>query len=182
MNESKISVRYARSLYLTASEQGVAETVGGDMRKLMELIRTSDDFRIFLESSVIRKSKKSEMLHQIFSPHVTDLTLRFLALVAENRRENWLESIGRDYLDIMREQMGITPVSITTAVELPAESLSHITRFLSQETGRRVELAPKVNPAIIGGIVLRIGDLQFDGSISRQLAKVKEELMKNPLF
>jgi F-type H+-transporting ATPase subunit delta len=166
---------------MIASDQGMAEAVGNDMRQLLELIRSSADFRIFLESTVIRKSKKSEMLHRIFSPHVSELTLRFFALVAENRRENKLESIGRDYLHIMREQMGITPVSITTAVDLSDESLSQITQFLSVETGRKVELTPSVNPGLIGGIVLRIGDLQYDGSISRQLARVKEELLKNPI-
>lgn len=182
MNESKISVRYAKSLYLIASDHGMAEEVGKDMRQLLQLIRSSADFRIFLESSVIRKSQKAEMLRRIFSSHVSELTLRFFDLVAENRRENWLESIGRDYLDLMREQMGITNVIITTAVELSADNLEQITQFLSGETGRRVELTPIINPGIIGGIVLRIGDFQYDGSISRQLAMVKEELLKNPLY
>lgn len=182
MNNSKIAVRYAKALFLTASEREIVDVVGEDIRRITALMVESPDFIIFLQSSAIKKSKKVELFRQILEPHVHELTLRFVLLVAENRREIYLPDICRDYIQIMREKMNIMPVVVTTAVGLSPEVLDSIRKDLGSKTGKTIELTEKVKPEIIGGLVLRLGDLQFDGSVANQLRKVKEELLRSELI
>ena len=181
MNNSKIAVRYAKALILSAREMEMVEVIGNDIRKLSTLLSESPDFVIFLQSSAIKKSKKVQLLKQILEPHVQDLTLRFVLMVAENRRENFLSDICRDYLHMMREEMNILPVVVTSAVSLSPEILDSIRKDLGLKTGKIIELTQRVKPEIIGGLVLRLGDLQFDGSVANQLRKVKEELLRSEL-
>lgn len=181
MNNSKIAVRYAKALILSARDRKIVEVVGDDIRKISALLSESPDFVIFLQSSAIKKSKKIDILKQIFEPHVHDLTLRFVQMVAENRRESFLSDICRDYLQIMREEMNILPVVVTSAVSLSGEILETIREDLGLKTGKTIELTQRVKPEIIGGLILRLGDLQFDGSVANQLRKVKEELLRSEL-
>lgn len=181
MNNSKIAVRYAKALFLSAKEREIVDVVGDDIRRIITLISESPDFVIFLQSSAIQKSKKAELFKLILEPHVHELTLRFVLLVAENRRENFLPDICRDYIQIMRNKMNILPVLVTSAVGLSPELLDFIRIDLGSKTGKTIELTQQVKPEIIGGLVLRLGDLQFDGSVANQLRKVKEELLRSEL-
>ena len=182
MNDSKIPVRYARALFQTALDNQVLDVIEGDVRKLMDLCRESDDFMVFLQSSVVRKSKKAALFTQIFRDSVHPLTLRFLILLTENRREEKLPDICRDLIDLVRDHKGITPVTVTTAMPMNQELRSNISDYLTVKTGRKIELSEKVQPGIIGGLILRIGDLQFDGSIIRQLRKVRESLLNKEVI
>lgn len=181
MNDSKIAVRYARALYLAAEGNKVLTEVSDDVRQLTVLCRESEDFTIFLQSSVIRKSVKKSLMQQLFEPHFHPLTLRFLYLLADNRRESKLPVICIDFMDVIREKQGISPVVITTASGLLPEIRDDIRRLLEQKTGKTIELTEKIRPEILGGLILRIGDLQYDGSISHQLRKIKESLLGKEL-
>jgi F-type H+-transporting ATPase subunit delta len=182
MNDSKIPVRYAKALFQTALSHQVLEEIERDVRKIMNLYRDSDDFMVFLQSTVIRKSKKATLFSLIFSENVHPLTMRFLLLLTEKRREDKLPDICRNLLDLIREHQGITPVMVTTATPLTGETRNSIRQYLTLQTGRTIELSEKVQPGIIGGLILRIGDLQFDGSISHQLKKVRESLLNREVI
>jgi F-type H+-transporting ATPase subunit delta len=181
MNESKISVRYARALYMAAERGGVLESVGEDVRQLQDIYRNSGEFVLFLQSTVIRKSRKTELLHQLFESRLHPLTMRFLLLLAENRRESRLALICINFIEIIREKQGIASVTVTTASVLSAEVVEDIRRLLALRTGKTIELTERIKPELIGGLVLRIGDLQYDGSIAHQLKKVKESLLNKEL-
>lgn len=178
MNESKIPVRYAKALFMSARDSGQMEEVSDDMRSILQLCKSSDDFRVFLQSSVLRRSEKRNALQSIFSNRVSNLSLRFLFMLTDNRRESFLERICVDFLDFSREHQGIRPVTVTTASKLPEDVYDNIKQFLEIKTGERVELTTRVKPEIVGGVVLRMGDLQFDGSIARHLSKIKETLLQ----
>ncbi len=182
MNESKISVRYSKALLMAAENSHILSQVADDMASIAGLCRQSDDFLVFLQSTVIKTSSKKDTFNQIFKQKIHPLTLNFLLLLAENHRESKLPDICRDFHDMYREKQGIAPVVITTAFQLNNEIRQNITRYLQLKTGKKIELTEKVKPEIIGGLVLRIGDLQYDGSISNQLRKVREELSGKEIF
>jgi F-type H+-transporting ATPase subunit delta len=181
MNESKISVRYARALYLAAERSGEVPSVASDIRQLSGLIAESDELKEFLKSTVIRKSRKLEILKQLFADDFNPLTMRFLNLLAENRRESRLLMICLDFTVIVREKQGISPVTVTTSGGLNSEVKENIRRFLELKTGKTIELTEKIKPEILGGLILRIGDLQYDGSISNQLKKIRDSFLKKEL-
>ena len=182
MNQSQISVRYAKALYMAADNSKMLTGVSTDLKKVLDLYNSSEDFIIFLQSTVIKVTQKISILNDIFMSHVQPLTMRFLVLLAENRREAKLPDICRVFTDIVMEKMGIEPVIITTATNLAPEVRANINRFLQIKTGKTIELTEKIKPEIIGGLILRIGDLQYDGSIAKQLKNVKETLLKYELY
>lgn len=167
---------------MSAKGKELLDEVGDDIRRIAALLSNSSDFMIFLQSSAIKKSKKVALLRQILEPHVHELTLRFVLLVAENRRESFLPDICRDFIQIMRKEMNILPVVVTSAVSLSPEILDTIRTDLASKTGKTIELAERIKPEIIGGLILRLGDIQFDGSVAYQLKKVKEELLRSELL
>ncbi len=181
MNENKIPVRYAKALYKAAKNSHVLNDVAADMKQIQNVYQNSDEFVLFLQSSVVRKSQKADLLKKIFKDHVHPLTMRFLLLVSENRREGWLPGICRNYLDVIQVHNNIAPVVITTAEALVPTVRENIYRYLNLKTGKTIELSEKVRPDIIGGLILRIGDLQYDGSISNQLKKIKGALLEREL-
>ncbi len=182
MNENKISVRYAKALVMAAENNKLLPQVATDMVEIDNLCRNSDDFTVFLQSSVIKTSLKVSVLTDIFNKKVQPLTLNFLILLAQNHRESKLPDICRDFNDMYREKQGIASVVITTSFKLTDEIRKNISQFLQVKTGKKIELSEKVNPDIVGGIILRIGDLQYDGSIANQLRKIRENLIRKEIF
>ena len=181
MNESKIPVRYARALFNAADNSNLLLEVAADIKQIQNVCQNSEEFLLFIQSSIVRKSRKAELLKKIFKEHVHPLTMRFLLLVSDKRREEWLPGICRNYLELMQVHNNISPVVITTAEELMPEVRENISRYLNLKTGKTIELTERVRPEIIGGLVLRIGDLQYDGSISNQLKKIKGILLEREL-
>lgn len=181
MNQSKITVRYAKAFFALAKEKDQMDLLSRDMTKVYNLCNESPDFLLLLESPVIKTSRKTELIRQIFQPHVTELTLRFLILIAENKREVHLPGICRDFLDFVRKEQGISTAVVTTATRLSAATLEKIREQLAKESGVRIELTEKVNPAIIGGMILRIDDRQLDASVATQLKKIKSRLLETEI-
>jgi F-type H+-transporting ATPase subunit delta len=181
MNESKIPVRYARALFKAAENSHVLPEVAADVRQIQGVCQNSEEFILFLQSPVVKKSQKIDLMDKIFKEHVHPLTMRFLLLLSDNRREEWLPGICRNYLDLMQVHNNISPVVITTAEALVPEVRENIIRYLNLKTEKTIDLSERVNPEIIGGLILRIGDLQYDGSISNQLKKIKGILLEREL-
>jgi F-type H+-transporting ATPase subunit delta len=181
MNESIINVRYARALFSLAKEKGLLETTKADIETVVEVSNKSDEFRLFLESPVVKTSKKINLLNQIFSGSIHELTLNFLILITENRRETLIPDICRNFLDLLRKDMGIKTAVITTATPLPGETLKKARVILEKEFNTKIELSGKVNPEILGGIVLRVEDRQYDASIASQLKKIKTTFLETEI-
>lgn len=182
MNQSQISVRYAKALYMAADNSKMVTEITADLTKVLNLYHSSEDFILFLQSTVIKVTQKISVLNDIFKAYVQPLTMRFLILLAENRREAKLPLIYRVFNEIVMGKMGVEQAIITTAVNLSPEFREIINRYLQIKTGKTIILTEKIKPEIIGGIILRIGDLQYDGTIANQLKNVKETLLENKFF
>jgi F-type H+-transporting ATPase subunit delta len=177
MNESKISVRYAKALILLAKEENLLPELAGDIRMVAVLCRDSDDFTRLLTNPLIKRVKKTDVFSLIFKEKVHPITLRFLHFVVNNGREAYLPAICRGFNELSQYVQGITPVTVTTAKPLTNDSRNRIMLQLQQKTGKTIELTEKVRTDIIGGLILRVGNIQYDGSVSCQLKKVRESLI-----
>ncbi|MCL1822079.1 MAG: ATP synthase F1 subunit delta [Prolixibacteraceae bacterium] len=177
MNDGKISSRYAKALFEVAVDLEVPAEVCRDMREIEKICAESHEFALFLNNMLITKSHKAKMMRKIFDAKIQPLTLRFLLLTVEKSREPYLAGICRNFIDRYRKYRNIIPVSVTTAGELSPEAVGKIKQHLALQTGATIELSERINPAIIGGLILQIGDYQYDGSIARQLKRVKGDLL-----
>jgi F-type H+-transporting ATPase subunit delta len=181
MNESIINVRYAKALFSLGKEKGLLVTLKSDIESVLDVCSKSAEFILFLESPVIKTSQKVKLLREIFSGSLHELTLKFLVLVTENNRETFIPNICRNFLDLLRKDSGIKSAVITTATGLPAATIEKARLILEKELNSRIELTGKVNPEILGGIILRVDDRQYDASLATQLKKIKTNLLETEI-
>lgn len=180
MNESKISVRYSRALFLSALERNNIDRIYKDMILLLEMSKI-EEFKELISSPIIKPSRKTKIFHSTLGEKVDPLTLSLIDLVIKNGRENYIPAIARVFLSQTKEYKGITETVLTTAVTVDEGIKEQISTFISDAFKTKVELKEIVDNDIIGGFVLRIEDKYIDASIRTKLNKIKKELLTKSL-
>jgi F-type H+-transporting ATPase subunit delta len=181
MSLSAIRVRYAKAFFELAKEKKMLNTLNTDIQKVFDVCSLSPDFINMLESPVIKTSKKAELITTIFKAEIQPLTLKFLVLITNNKRENYIPGICRNFLDMTREDQNIKSAVLITATEINQKTNEKIRNLLEKELNATVELNCKTDPEIIGGLILRIDDKQFDSSVATQLKKIKQLLLETEI-
>lgn len=181
MDQSKISVRYAKAFFALAKEKGLTEELRRDADLISSVCASSSDFIHLIESPLIPTSGKIKAIKSIFEGKINELSIKFLLLITENKREKYLPGIYRNLEDLYRKEEGIKTAVVTTAQELEPSLLGQIRESLESEFSSKVEISQITNPDLIGGFILRIDDKQYDASISSQLKKIKEKLLHTEL-
>ena len=181
MDQSKINVRYAKAFFTLAKEKGLTLELRKDAGLISSVCESSNDFKLLLESPVIKTSQKSEAIRRIFEGKIHALSINFLLLIAENKRENYIPGIFRYLEDLYRREEGIKSAVLTSAQPLNESLVAQIKEILEKEFKSKVELSQKVDQKLIGGFVLRVEDKQYDASLSTQLKKIREQLLHTEL-
>jgi F-type H+-transporting ATPase subunit delta len=178
MEESAITVRYARAFFLLAKEKDQLSMLKQDVELIFEVCQSSADFMRMLKNPVIRTSEKIRLMKIIFGGKISELSHKFLVLVTRNNREAFLPDISRNILSFIRHEKNIKSATLTTAQPVGPELLEKAERILEEELQTEVELTGRVNPRLIGGLILRIDDKQYDDSLATRLKKMKQEVLK----
>ncbi len=179
MNEGKISVRYAKALFILAKEENQHNLVMKDMENLLELFANVPEFNELTDNPVLKPSQKMDILNNIIKDHVQPITLSFIKLIVENNRLNFLDSIARVYKDMFKQDLGIKPATLLTSVPIDEKLRHTILRIINKRMNLKIELEEKIDTDLIGGFILKIGNQQIDASISYQLEKIKKELIRS---
>jgi F-type H+-transporting ATPase subunit delta len=171
--------RYARALLEVAvKEKGDPEEISGQLAGFVELFAQNPTLRtVMLNPAVPVPRKRAAMIELTGRAKLSPILSKLLVLLAERDRLVLLPDMLAAYRERLLDYQHVVRADITTAAPLAADRAEAIQRGLAQLTGRTVKLAAHVDPAIIGGVVARIGDTIYDGSITRQLAKMKEKLV-----
>jgi len=175
MNDSKISVRYSRALFLSALEKKILDKVNQDMIFISEICKIPEA-KEFLHSPIIPPSKKEAIFHKMVGDNVEKITLSLIDLVVKNNRESYLPAIARVFIHETMKYRGITESTLTTAVKVDEKVKNQITELISKVFKTKVELKHNIEPGIIGGFILRVDDNYIDASIKNKLRKIKKEL------
>lgn len=181
MDQSKINVRYAKAFFSLAKEKGLMAELQQDVTTVGAVCASSADFNRLIDSPVISTSAKVKVIKTIFQDKVISLTLNFLALITQNRREKHIPDIFRDLGDMYRQSLGISSAVLTTAKKLDDSLVEKIRKEVETISGNKVELSQQIDPKMIGGFVLRVDDQQYDASVATQLKKIKETLLHTEL-
>lgn len=126
-----------------------------------------------LSSSRASQADKVALLKQVLGGRVSSVVVRFLGVVCQHGRFNLLGSIVSQTRVLANQAAGIVPVLITSAVELPADVEERVTQNLAAKLGGKIELTKKVDPQLLGGLQVRVGDTVFDGSVQGKLERVR---------
>ena len=175
MDDSKIPVRYAKALFNSALETGIADKVMHDLAYIAELLK-DEDYKYMLGSPVVRISVKYEITKKIFKNKVEDLTLDFINLILKNKREEFLDRIIRIFHKLYKTHKGIKSAEIIVPVKVGKDFHKKFHKILCEVFECEIELFERVKPAIIGGFILKVEDQQIDASVSTALRKMKELL------
>lgn len=181
MDTSKIGIRYSKALFALAEEKGLLNETRKDVDLVFSSIREIGDINLFLNSPVVKESKKRKFIEQIFKGKVSDYVLKFLDLIVKNKREQHIEDICRDFIDYYKEYKGIKSAVITTAFNLDKKLRDEIYNEIKKELKADVELIERVNENIVGGFILQIDGIQYDASIANKLNHIKREMIETNL-
>jgi F-type H+-transporting ATPase subunit delta len=176
MRDARIARRYARAFLGLAKSREDLEQLSRDLQLLRRVVRESREFVAFLKSPVIKADKKQAALRAIFESRVKPQTMGFLLLIVEKRREETLPRILEEFFSLVDERLGIVAVDVQAATDLPKGYREKIGSEFERLTRKKVRLDVRVDRGLIGGLVARVGDTVFDGSIKRQLELLRSQL------
>jgi F-type H+-transporting ATPase subunit delta len=177
MADVSIARRYTQALFETARKTGTIERVETDLEMIDALMRTQPKLLRVLRAPTIGREQKKELVRRLFDKGISNLTLRFLYLLIDKRREALLPEINREFRALSYGARNILPVTATVATRLTPGERTRLTETLSRRTGKTVELAEELDPALVGGVVLRLGDTIIDGSIAGHLRRLRQQLV-----
>lgn len=172
----RVDRRYASALYVAASQTGNVDRVAEDLSLVRRTIQENQQLRNLLLERVTPDATKKRVLQKLFGPHLDLVTLRFLDLVVDKRRESVLETVEFAFRKIAEEKQGVQKALVTSAIPLTDSDKARTVAVLEKMTGKRVLLEEKIDPSIIGGLVVRVGDRVFDGSLKGSLEQLGRSL------
>ncbi|MDX5419468.1 MAG: ATP synthase F1 subunit delta [Hymenobacteraceae bacterium] len=180
MSELRVASRYAKSLIELAEEKNVLEQVQQDMQLFSKTVSQNRDFQLLLRNPIIKSDKKLAVINAVFKGKVQELTSAFFNIVARKNRESLLESIADSFQKQYNELKGIEMAEVISAVPLSPSMRNEIGKKLVAETGKQIQLKESVDPSLIGGFVLKVGDRQIDSSVKNSLRKLRNKFKDNP--
>jgi F-type H+-transporting ATPase subunit delta len=174
MNESRAAIRYAKATLDYAVEKKAADKVDADMRKIAETISGNSELQEFLANPVVMNEVKKNSLTQIFKGS-SEITLGLINTLADNKRVELLQEVAYKYIIRHDKLKGEEVAIVTTAVPLSESLEKKVLSKVKELTGNKVSLENKIDESIVGGFILRIGDLQYDASVANKLNTLKRE-------
>jgi F-type H+-transporting ATPase subunit delta len=171
---SRAAIRYAKAILEIAHSKGVAADVNNDMAHIAENIAANAELKEFIQSPTANNTVKEKALLEIFDA-AGPVTKGMLHLLNENKRFSILGHIAVEFNRQYEEMNGVEVARVTTAVPLDSEMESKVLSKILEFTNKKVVIRNEVNPEIIGGFILRIGDQQYNASVANRLQVLKRE-------
>lgn len=179
MLANQLAIKYAQALFELAEEQKQIDEVAAQLRVVVETIKEHQELATLLYHPRIPATAKKETISKIFSQDVAECVYRFLLLLVDKHRETILPAIVEEYTKFVNETNHVIEAMVTTAMPLAVSEEAALSAKLSRVTGKKVVLRTTVDRAIIGGIIVKMGDKLIDGSVVRQLQVLKTSLLNN---
>lgn len=180
MPNPRLAARYAKALLDLSVEQGKLENVFTDMQWLDRVCKTNRDFANLLRSPIIKEQAKIKVIDGIAKGNISDLTKSFLILLVSKNREANLSEITTAFIQQYKQHKNIHTAILTTAAPVSDSVKNNIIEKVKKESGyENIELVEKVNPDIIGGFVLELGDKMVDASIAYDLKAISKQFKSN---
>ena len=173
----EIASVYARSLFEVAQEQKKLDKVRDQLGEFADAMNASRELQVFLFSPYFSTKEKVEGLDKAVSG-ADETIVNFLKLLIEKHRMPVIFRVRAEFDRLWEEENKLLPVQVTSAVELPKETVKQIGDRIAEQTDRKVELSSIVDPDILGGIVVRVGNSVLDASIRNRLENFRKQVAK----
>jgi ATP synthase F1 delta subunit len=168
---------YANALFEVASENDVTDDVREQLGQFADELDQSRDLQIFLFSPYFSSQEKKDGIRKIIEG-ADERFLNFLELLAERHRMPAIFRIRRAYDSLWRAENKLLPVTVTSALELDEGLVEGVGKRIEEQTGKKVELTSHVDPDVLGGLVLQVGNMVLDASIRNRLEQLRKQVAK----
>ena len=173
----EIASVYARSLFEVAQEQDKLDKVRDELGEFTDALNESRELQVFLFSPYFSTREKADGLDKAISG-ADDTTLNFLRLLIEKHRMPVLFRVRAEYDRLWEEENKLLPVTVTSAVELPEETVKQIGDRIAEQTGQKIDITSTVDSDILGGLVVRVGNSILDASIRNRLEQLRKQVAR----
>ena len=177
---TEVARRYAKALFEIATEAGNLETVVTEMTRLADTYEANKELGRALDNPLVALEAKRAILTDLAAGLGVSPTVKHaLLLLGDRRRANALSAVARSLAELADKKKGIVRAEVTSAVNLPDAYYDRLKTQLERVTGKKITIDRRIDPAILGGVIARIGDRIFDGSLQSRLSEVRQHLLPN---
>jgi F-type H+-transporting ATPase subunit delta len=177
---TEVARRYAKALFELATESGTLETVVTEIANIADAYEGNKELARALDNPLVALDAKRAILRDLADGmKVSAITKHTLLLLGDRRRANALSAVARSLAELADKKKGIVRAEVTSAVNLPDAYYDRLKTQLERVTGKKITIDRRIDPAILGGVVARIGDRIFDGSLQSRLSEVRQHLLPN---
>ncbi len=175
MKDARAALRYAKAILNLAIDNKSEAAVNDDMSFIAATIAENKDLEVMLNSPIVKASDKMNVLNALFQGKVNNITLGLFHLLKDNKRIAMLQPVALKYAIVFDHLKRTQVAMVTTAVALTEEVEKQVLDKIVALTGSKANLENVINPDILGGFILRVGDVQYDASISNYLNELRKE-------
>lgn len=168
---------YASALFELAESKGELESYGEALDEIAGLLEAQPEFAQFLDTPRIESREKKRVLRETFEGRTPEQVLNFLFLTIDKGRQRLIGQMAAEYRDLLDVRMGRAHVDVTVARPVDEAFLGDLTEHLSKSLGKDVIPHVRVDPRLVGGVVVRSGDVVYDGSVRRRLEGLRRKLL-----
>ena len=176
MLNRSVARRYAEAFFSIAQEQNKVDQYQQELEKLVQIIEETENLKEYLAHLLVPANEKKEIVAKIFSDQISSTTLNFLNILIDKRREAYITAIALEYRDMADESRNIAKADLIAAQDVSEEDVKMLAEKLSASMGKTVQLKVSVDPSLLGGVKIRLGDQIIDGTVAKKLAMLKEQL------
>ena len=178
MKSTRTAFRYAKATLAYANENKFSDKVAKEMQELIELHESSRQLNGLLSNPFLPNTKKQSILRSIV-PNPSDVTQKLLSLLISNNRLFLLKEVAKSYINLFNEQQGELNATVISAIPLTQNLEKQIHDKLEDFSGKKIFLLNKIDKSLLGGFILKIGDMEFNSSLVYKLKKFKAKLTSN---
>lgn len=178
MSGTRAAIRYAKAILDLALTNGVAQEVYNDMASIASTVTDNEELSIFIQNPTVAVGVKESALTEVFAD-VNGLTKGLFHLLFENKRFEILAAIASQYKIQFDEMNGFEVAKVTTAIPMDSDLESKVSEKIREFSNKKITIENIVDPSIIGGFILRIGDKQYNASIANRLQVLKRDFSNN---
>ncbi len=176
MRDRKVATRYAEALLTSAKAEGVLTDVADSFAAVLEVIQSNPELVVFMDSPQVREAEKKELLQKVFGGRIEKVLLNFFYLLLDRNRIENTQDIAEVFADLVEQDLGVVRARVVTAVALPDDLAANLTQKLAAYAGAKIILEKEVDPAVLGGVCVTMGDKVLDGTVRTNLALLGKTL------
>ena len=171
-----IANRYAEALFQLSEEENITKEIYSELNDVVDIVKSNKELENVLKSPLISKSEKVELIEKLFSDKINKHLKNFLKILVEKGRINSLKTIETTFKQLLNDKHNIIEGTVISAVPREEKQIKELEEKLSKKYNKNVTLENKVDESILGGVLVRLGNTQIDGSVKTRLDNIKDQL------